>query len=73
MVVIGLTGSLGMGKTTTLRFFAEAGVPVYDADETVHRLYGGEAAASIEAAFPGTNHAFFGGDTLGPEFLIGIQ
>jgi dephospho-CoA kinase len=54
MVVIGLTGSLGMGKTTTLRFFAEAGVPVYDADETVHRLYGGEAAASIESAFPGT-------------------
>jgi dephospho-CoA kinase len=54
MVVIGLTGSLGMGKTTTSRFFAEAGVPVYDADETVHRLYTGEAVALIEAVFPGT-------------------
>ena len=54
MFILGLTGSLGMGKSTTARFFAEEGVPVHDADAVVHRLYEGEAVNAIEAAFPGT-------------------
>jgi dephospho-CoA kinase len=52
--VLCLTGSLGMGKSTTAKFFAEAGVPVHDADAVVHRLYEGEAVAAIERAFPGS-------------------
>jgi dephospho-CoA kinase len=53
MFVLGLTGSLAMGKSTAARFFTNEGVPVHDADATVHRLYEGEAVPAIEMAFPG--------------------
>lgn len=54
MITLGLTGSIGMGKSTTSKMFADAGIPVLDSDAVVHELYSGRAVPLIEAAFPGT-------------------
>ena len=54
MIILGLTGSIAMGKSTAAQMFRDFGVPVNDADEVVHQLYRGEAVAPVEAAFPGT-------------------
>jgi dephospho-CoA kinase len=57
LFVLCLTGSLGMGKSTAAKFFAETGVPVHDSDAVVHALYEGGAVPLIEAAFPGSTFA----------------
>jgi dephospho-CoA kinase len=54
MLIVGLTGSLGMGKSTAAEYLRSRGIPVFDADAEVHRLYSGVAAEPVEAAFPGT-------------------
>lgn len=53
MLVIGLTGGIGMGKSAAAERFASHGIPVFNADLCVHQLYEGAAVAAIEAAFPG--------------------
>lgn len=54
MLIIGLTGSIAMGKSTAANYLAERGIPLFSADDAVHELYAGAAAAAIEAAFPGS-------------------
>jgi len=70
MIIVGLTGSIGMGKSATAAMFRELGVPVHDSDSAVHELYRGEAAPLIEQAFPGvTIDGVVDRQKLGPKVL----
>ena len=73
MLVIGLTGGIGMGKSAAADHFASAGVPVFNADACVHRLYAGDAVGPIEAAFPGVTRGGRVDRTLLAEKLAGSQ
>lgn len=80
MLILGLTGSIGMGKSTTAGMFRQAGVPVHDADAAVHELYAGAAVEPVEAAFPGVtregriDRAALGQRVLGdPEALARLE
>ena len=71
MIKAGLTGSIGMGKSTTAQMLRDEGIAVYDADATVHELYSGEAAPLIEAAFPNTTKDGIVDRTKLSEYVIG--
>ena len=73
MLVIGLTGGIGMGKSAAAEHFARRGVPVFNADACVHRLYEGEAVGPIEAAFPGVTRGGKVDRKLLSEKLAGSQ
>jgi dephospho-CoA kinase len=73
MLIIGLTGSIGMGKTTVANHIASRGVPVLDSDSIVHKLYTGDATAAIEAAFPGTTAGGIVDRTLLSAALLGNE
>ena len=68
MFILGLTGSIGMGKTTTAAIFRKEGVPVHDSDDAVHTLYKGKAVPVIERAFPGVVH-----DGIVDRMLLGAR
>lgn len=73
MITLGLTGSIGMGKSTTAQMFRELGIDVYDADATVHRLYSGAAIPLVEKEFPGTTTSTGVDRSKLAEFVVGNE